>query len=143
MGKLRIVILGMMGRCPYGGQTWLYLNWLRAFAALGHEVYYVEDDTVWPYDPQRETVTDDCAYAVRHIGDCVSRIGLADRWAFRLADRNGACWGMSDAALDELYRSCDVLLNIVGSTDLRDEHLAARLRIYVETDPVTAELRLA
>jgi hypothetical protein len=46
---LRIVILGMMGRCPFGGQTWLYLNWLRAFSRLGHDVWYVEDDSVWPY----------------------------------------------------------------------------------------------
>src|SRR5436190_4564233 len=50
---------------------------------------------------------------------------------------------MSGSELNELYRSCDVLLNIVGATDLREEHLAAKLRIYVETDPVTAELRLA
>ena len=59
MGMLRIVILGMMGRCPFGGQTWLYLNWLRAFSRLGHEVYYVEDDTVWPYDPEKDSVTDE------------------------------------------------------------------------------------
>ena len=30
---LRIVVLGMMGRCPFGGQTWLYLNWLRGLRA--------------------------------------------------------------------------------------------------------------
>ena len=64
MKKLRLVVLGMMGRCPYGGQTWLYLNWLRGLAANGHEVWYVEDDTVWPYDPQQNTVTDDCQYAL-------------------------------------------------------------------------------
>ena len=29
MTKRRLVVLGMMGRCPFGGQTWLYLNWLR------------------------------------------------------------------------------------------------------------------
>src|SRR5689334_19371442 len=63
---LRIVVLGMMGRCPYGGQTWLYLNWLRAFSRLGHDVYYVEDDSVWPYDPTTDSLTDDCVYAVRH-----------------------------------------------------------------------------
>jgi hypothetical protein len=32
---------------------------------------------------------------------------------------------------------------VVGATDLRDDHLAARRRIYVQTDPVIAELRLA
>jgi hypothetical protein len=140
--KLRLVVLGMMGRCPYGGQTWLYLNWLRGLAANGHEVWYVEDDTVWPYDPQQNTVTDDCQYAVRHISSCMEHAGLSGRWAFRLADRKDACWGLSSAKLDELYQSCDGLLNIVGATDLRGQQLAAKFRVYVETDPVTAELRL-
>jgi hypothetical protein len=141
--KLRLVVLGIMGRCPFGGQTWLYLNWLRAFQRLGHEVWYVEDDTVWPYHPERNAISDDCSYAIRHIAQCLERIGLADRWAFRLADRTGCCWGMSDGELNNLYRSADALLNVVGAIDLRDVHLAAPLRIYVESDPVTCELRLA
>jgi hypothetical protein len=141
--RLRLVVMGMMGRCPFGGQTWLYLNWLRAFSRLGNEVWYVEDDTVWPYDPEQNCVTDDCRYAVRHVRSSMERIGLADRWAVRLADRAGASWGMDGRRLDELYRTCDALLNVVGATDLREEHLRAPLRVYVETDPVTAELRLA
>jgi hypothetical protein len=141
--KLRLVILSMMGRCPFGGQTWLSLNWLRGLAGLGHEVWYVEDDSVWPYDPEKDSITDDCSYAVGHVGRCMDRIGLPGQWAFRLADREGACWGMSPARLHELYRTCDALLNVVGATDLREEHMAAPLRVYIESDPVTAELRLA
>jgi hypothetical protein len=141
--KLRLVVLGMMGRCPFGGQTWLYLNWLAGLARLGHEVWYVEDDTVWPYHPERNMVTDDCSYAIRHIAESLDRIGLANRWAYRLADRAGACWGLSEGTLRELYAGCDAILNIVGATDLREEHMAAPLRLYVETDPVVAELRLA
>ena len=143
MTPLRLVVLGMMGRCPFGGQTWLYLNWLSGLRKLGHDLWYVEDDTVWPYDPERNTVTDDCSYAVRHLERCLGRIGLEDRWAFRLADREGACWGLKPHELDDLYRTCDLLLNVVGATDLREEHLAAPFRVYVETDPVVAELRLA
>ncbi len=139
----RLVVLGMMGRVPFGGQTWLYLNWLRGLSGLGHDVYYVEDDTVWPYDPVANTVTDDCTYAVRHLQRSMDAIGLSGKWAFRLADRTGASWGMSDAGLRELFRGCDALLNVVGATDLREDHLLAPLRVYVETDPVTAELRLA
>ena len=141
--KLRIVILGMMGRCPFGGQTWLYLNWLRAFQRLGHEVWYIEDDSVWPYDPIKDTVTDDCSYAVRHISNCMNRIGLSHQWSFRLAGREGKCFGIPPGEIDQLYRSCDVLLNVVGATDLREEHLQAKLRVYVETDPVSAELQYA
>jgi hypothetical protein len=143
VSSLRIVVLGMMGRCPFGGQTWLYLNWLRGLERLGHEVWYVEDDTVWPYDPEKNTVTDDPSYALRHIDDSMSRIGLSDRWAYRLADRKDACWGLGPSDLDRLYGSSDLLLNIVGATDLREEHLAAPFRVYVETDPVIAELQLA
>src|SRR3954465_11912865 len=119
--KLRLVVLGMMGRSPFGGQTWLSLNWLRGFQRLGHDVWYVEDDTVWPYDPVQNSVTDDCTNALKHVSRSLARIGLEDRWAFRLADRQGACWGLGARQLDELYRSCDALLNIVGATDLRDE----------------------
>jgi hypothetical protein len=73
----------------------------------------------------------------------MERIGLPDQWAFRLADRSNACWGLTPRELDDLYRSCDALLNIVGATGLREEHMAAPLRVYVETDPVTLELTLA
>ncbi len=141
--RLQLVILGMMGRSPFGGQAWLYLNWLSGFNSLGHDVWYVEDDTVWPYDPLQNTVTDDCSYAVHHISRCMEHIDLPNKWAFRLADREGACWGLSEPELRELYGSCDALLNIVGATDLREEHLSSRLRVYVQSDPVISELRLA
>jgi hypothetical protein len=141
---LKLVVLGMMGRVPFAGQTWLYVNWLRGLAALGHDVYYVEDDTVWPYDPSAETLTEDCGYATAHIARTMEAIGLGGRWAFRLAGSEGACWGMSPSKLDELYASCDALLNIVGAIALREDvHLAAPVRVYVETDPVVAELKVA
>jgi hypothetical protein len=147
--SLRLVVLGMMGRSPFGGQTWLYLNWLRAFSRMGHDVYYVEDDCIWPYDPEQDTATSDCRYAVRHIASCMERIGLPDKWAFRLAPppwsagEPAETWGMSALQLDELYRSSDALLNVVGATALRADHLAAPYRVYVQCDPVTVELQLA
>ncbi len=161
--KLRFVVFGMMGRCPFAGQSWLSLNWIRGLARLGHEVWYVEDDSVWPFDPVQELSTSDCSYAVRHIARCMQQAGLTDRWAFRLAERKAvcdcasclarwsvrkpfptnACWGLSEAKLDQLYASCDALLNIGGVTSLREEHLAVPLRVYVQTDPVMCELRLA
>ncbi|HWP35418.1 MAG TPA: hypothetical protein VNM66_07470, partial [Thermodesulfobacteriota bacterium] len=141
--RLRLVLLGIMGRAPWAGQTWAYLNWLRAFHRLGHEVWYAEDDSTWPYDPEQETVTDDCRYAVRHVATCLARIGLPDRWAFRLVGREGACWGLEPRRLDELYRTCDALFNVEWSTHLREEHLAAPLRVLIESDPVAPELRYA
>ena len=140
---LRIVLLGTMGQCPYGGPAWLTLGWLRGLQRLGHDVWYVEDDVAWPYDPERETVADDCSYAIRHVEGCLKAIGLEDRWAFRFVGRRDATWGMSSPALDRLYAECDVLVNVFGATVLREEHMAAPVRVYLQTDPVTAELRLA
>jgi hypothetical protein len=120
----------------------MFLNWLRGFQRLGHEVWYVEDLLSWCYDPEQDTMTDDGSYAARHVAACATRIGLGERWTVRRV-ASGACWGLGSAALDTLYRECDALLNISGSCDLRAEHLAAPRRIYVQTDPVTSELRLA
>jgi hypothetical protein len=141
--KLRIVILGIMGQLPFGGQTWLYLNWIRGFSRLGHDVYYIEDDAGWPYDPIQNTRTNDCVYAVKHISRSMEGIGLSNNWAMRHPDRPGACWGMKSDQIDELYTSCDALFNVVGATDLNEKQLQAPLRVYVQTDPVTWELRLA
>src|SRR3990172_3924892 len=77
-----LVLLGMMGRCPFGGQTWLYLNWLRGFHRLGVDAYYVEDDDTWPYDPRANTMTDDPSYAVDYLGGVMRSIGLGDFWAY-------------------------------------------------------------
>jgi hypothetical protein len=140
----KLVVLGMMGRCPFGGQTWLYLNWLSGLARLGHEVWYVEDDATWPYDPRVDAITDDPSYAAGHIARVLGRIGLGQRWAYRALYRGPeACFGLSQAQLERLYRECDALINLCGATVLNDEHLRARRRVYVETDPVTNQLELA
>ena len=139
-----LVVLGMMGRCPFGGQTWLYLNWLRGLSRLGHDVWYVEDDATWPYDPRADSMVDDPSYAVAHIRRSLERVGLGDRWAYRALYRGEeACHGLSREKLVQLYRDCDALLNVCGATVLNDDHLRARRRVYVETDPVTNQLELA
>ncbi len=143
-GRRLLVVLGMMGRCPFGGQTWLYLNWLRGLSRLGHDVWYVEDDATWPYDPQADSLVDDPSYAVAHIRRSLERIGLGDRWAYRALYRGEeACHGLSRERLVQLYRDSDALLNVCGATVLNEDHLRARRRVYVETDPVTNQLELA
>ena len=137
--RLRLVVLGMMGRSPFGGQTWLYLNWLVGLCRLGHDVWYIEDDAAWPYDPEENALTNG-GYAVRHIYRVLRHVGMEDRWAFRLSSQWGRCEGPVSDRIDELYRSSDALLNIVGATRIRKRHRAAPFRVVVETDPVIGEL---
>lgn len=142
--KLKLVVLGMMGRCPFGGQTWLYLNWLRGLARLGHEVWYVEDDATWPYDPRADAISGDPAYAVEYLGRVLAQVGLEGRWAYRaLWQGADACHGLTRAQLLELYRTCDAILNVCGATVLNEDHQLAPRRVYVETDPVGNQLELA
>ena len=142
--KLKLVVLGMMGRCPFGGQTWLYLNWLRGLARLGHEVWYVEDDATWPYDPRADAISGDPAYAVEYLGRVLAQVGLSGRWAYRaLWQGADACHGLTRPQLLELYRTCDAILNVCGATVLNEDHQLAPRRVYVETDPVGNQLELA
>jgi hypothetical protein len=57
--KLRLIVLGAMGRIPYAGMAWEALHYLEGFRRLGHDVYYIEDTAEWPYDPEKDTLTDD------------------------------------------------------------------------------------
>jgi hypothetical protein len=142
--KKLLVVLGMMGRCPFGGQTWLYVNWLRGLARLGHDVFYVEDDATWPYDPRTDTIADDPTYAAAYLEKVLAAIGLEGRWAYRALYRSkDACFGLSREKLVDLYARCDALLNVCGATVLNDDHHRAHRRVYVETDPVTNQLELA
>jgi hypothetical protein len=140
---LRIVMLGTMGRVPFGGHVWVHLNWLRGLRLLGHDVWYVEDGPSWPFDPDQNTFTSDCTYAIRSIQEWLQAIGIVDRWAFRLTADTNTCWGLTEPQLKALYRSCDLLINMGGGTWLYDDQLAAPFRVLLQTDPVTAELRLA
>ncbi len=140
---LRVVVLGMAANIPTAGHTWLFLHWLRGIQMLGHEVWYVEDELSWPYDPIKESRTDDYTYTIGYIRSCLERINLENNWAFRVAERRGNSFGLSDDELDELYATCDVLVNLEGSTALRDVHMEAPLRVLIETDPAGDQLKMA
>jgi hypothetical protein len=139
---MRIAVLGEMGGSPYAGMTWLHLNWIKALVRLGHDVWYVEDNGKWPYDPTLNTLTADSRYAIAHLANALGHIGLGDRWVYR-NPQSGDCHGRSATQLRELYRSADVLLNVCAATALREEHLVVPARVWLETDPVVAQLKIA
>jgi hypothetical protein len=103
----------------------------------------VEDTGSWPFDPDQNQVTADCGYAVRFIERMLSWCGLSSRWAYKSAPNNGRVFGLSDQELAGLYGQADVLLNLTGSTSLRDRQLDVPVRIYLETDPVLPQIEVA
>jgi hypothetical protein len=69
--------------------------------------------------------------------------GFGDSWGYCDASREGAIWGMASERFQALLAGADVLVNLGGVTVLEERHMAAPIRIYVETDPVTPQLGVA
>lgn len=139
----RIVVLGGMAQMPYAGVSWQVLHYLEGFRRLGHDVVYIEDTGNWPYDPDQDGYSNDARPGVRRLEGIMRRHGFGEHWAYRDVSRDGAIWGMSSARFDAVLADADVLVNLSGMTLLREQHMAAPIRIYLETDPVNTQLEVA
>jgi hypothetical protein len=73
----------------------------------------------------------------------LSRFGFQDKWAYVAAHSDNRCYGLSELQVQELYARADAIVNLFGGTILRDEHMRCPIRIYLETDPVVHQLRIA
>ena len=54
---------------------------------------------------------------------------------------DGRVFGLSESRVARLFEEADALVNITGSTVLRDEHRRVPVRVYLETDPVVSQIR--
>lgn len=141
--KKKIAVLGFMANCPIAGVVWQHLHYIVGLQRLGHEVYYVEDTSRIPYNPVQQTPTEDYTYAAQTLKRLSEEFGFADRWAFcpRYKSLEETA-GMSRAALRELYRTADAMLNICGSHELNEDLLLSERVIYVESDPAVEQIKV-
>ena len=141
--KKKIAVLGFMANCPIAGVVWQHLHYIVGLQRLGHEVYYIEDTSRIPYDPVQQTPTEDYSYATATLKRLSEEFGFEGRWAFcpRYISLEETA-GMSRAALRELYRTADAMLNICGSHELNDDLLLSERVIYVESDPSVEQIKV-
>jgi len=135
MSKLRIIVAGMVAQYPVGGVAWDYLQYVVGLARLGHDVYYHEDTWCWPYDPSRNSATDDPTYSaefLRRFFECYAP-ELAGRWHY-LHLHEISC-GMSRRAFDEVARTADLFVNLSGANFFPDSLGPQCLKLFVDTDP--------
>jgi hypothetical protein len=142
LSKPTVVILGILGRTPFAGIAWQVMHFVEGFRRAGFDTYYVEDTGTWPYDRERNVVTDDCSFIVGYIAQIMERCGMEDRWAYQAASKNNRVYGLSAGDLRQLYGRAAALVNLTGATILRDEHLGVPIRIYLETDPVLPQIEI-
>lgn len=132
---MRAVVAGMIGCFPVGGVAWDYAQYALGLEKLGFDVYYLEDSGLETYDPRTGFYSDDPTYGVEFLGESLARLSpsLASRWHFR--DPSGETFGIAPEEINEAVATADVFLNISGGCLLRDEYLACRRKVLVDTDP--------
>ena len=148
MSPLRIVVTGLIAQHPsLGGVAWDYLQYVIGLARLGHDVYYLEDSGQWPYTVDggptgNEWIAYDCTPNVRHLGAVMTRYGLGDRWAYRFPI-TPRWFGMPHRRRREVLATADLLLNISGTLHRPADYRAAQRLVYIDSDPVFTQVKLA
>jgi glycosyltransferase involved in cell wall biosynthesis/lipopolysaccharide biosynthesis glycosyltransferase len=137
-----VVVLGLMTTMPVAGIVWLTIPYLVGLRRLGYDVYYVEAHARTPSMLMRAPDDDGAALAADFIDRVMRRFGFGQSWAYHALHADGRVYGLSEPALQKLYRSADLLFNLHGGTDPLPEHHATGRLVLIETDPVELEIEL-
>lgn len=143
MTARRLVVLGTLASNPYAGMAWMHMQIAAGLRRLGHDVYYFETTSSWPYDPLREAAVGDSDYAVPYLARVAEGFGLGGRWAYRRSYSDKEWLGLGRGRAEGLLAHADAVLNVSGATRLAEEGLKVGRLVYVGTDPVGHELALA
>jgi hypothetical protein len=138
---LRLVVLGTLGSDPYAGMAWMHMQIAQGLLRLGHDVYYFETTSSWPYDPIRQTRVDDSDYTLPYLRRVLESFGLGKRWSYRRSYSDKKWFGLTQARAEELLAHADAVINVTGSTRLAEEGLRVGRLVYLGTDPVAHEIR--
>jgi hypothetical protein len=139
----KVIVFGILFWYPLAGVTYQFLHYLLGLRRLGYDPYYIEDSGRWVYDPQINDLSPEAQGNIDAVAPVLQAHGFAGRWGFRGHYPGGRCYGLSEEQILRLYREADAFLNVTGAQEIREEHLACRRRIYVESDPFAAQVRVA
>lgn len=112
---------------------------------LGHDVYYIEATSAWPYDPVRKMKVQDSNYAVPYLARVAESFGFGGRWGYRRSFSDKEWLGMTRQRGEDLLAHADAVLNVAGATPFlrSDEGLTVGRLVYYGTDPVYHEVLFA
>ena len=136
-------MLGTIASVPYAGMAWMHMQFVVGLLRLGHDVYYLETTSAWPYDPERKACVDDSAYAAPYLARVAAGFGINERWAYRRSYADKAWLGPVAGRASELLAHADAVLNISGATRVAEEGLKVERLVYVGTDPGAHDLGFA
>lgn len=141
--RLRIVLLGYVVRGPLAGPTWHHLQYVLGLRDLGHDVWYFEDSTDYPfcYDPSRGVTDGDARYGLAYTARVFDRAGVGDRWAYFDALDSGGRWhGPAAGRVPAICADADLLINVSGVNPMRPWLERIPRRVLIDTDPVFTQV---
>jgi hypothetical protein len=141
LSSVRIVVTGLLGQYAFGGVTWDYLQYLLGFRGLGHDVWYLEDSGAWPYDPVRQTISEDCTYNVNYLHGIMTEFGFGDRWIYRNG-ADGKFHGAGEAAARGLIKNAALLVNVSSAGWLKDYDFGVKHQMFIDGDPMFCQVNL-
>jgi hypothetical protein len=131
-----------MASNPYAGIAWQDMQYTLGLQRLGHDAYYFEMTSAWPYDPIKASVVNDSTYALTYLNKVAGQFDLDGRWAYRRDYSDSEWFGMPRGRAEAILREADAVFNISGATAASTAGLGDNL-ILVGTDPVIEETRIA
>jgi hypothetical protein len=141
--KPTAIVVGGVGKLPYGGLSFHYLHHVDGLRQLGYEVHYVERQNRPGecYDPRFGTMTDDPTFAVGYLERVLPTFGVGgDRWSF--VDLRENCHGSGWKTLRSRLDRADFVLTIANPTWF-DELERCHRRAYVDGDPLFTQVAMA
>jgi len=138
-----LVVWGYLGSYPFGGMTWQALHYLAGFRRLGFDVWYVQESErpllhAETFEPTREPEAN-ATYLARYM----EAIGLGDRWVLRPPGATACVGALDREGLERLYAGARLVVNVCGAQELLPHHDAIASLVYVQTDPVSDQVRVA
>jgi hypothetical protein len=140
--KGKVVLLHLAVRYPFAGVVWQLLHHLVGFRQLGCDVYYLEDNRAYVYDPVTQTPVADAQRNLKLVGPVLDRFGFRGKWAF-LDPVSEEYFGMDKSHCAALLREADAVINLCGASNPGEEHIANKCLVYLETDPGLFQVKLA
>jgi len=142
MKTRRIVVAGTLACDPWAGMAWMEMQIAAGLLRLGHDVYYIETTSCWPYDPIRRYKVADANYTLPYLERVAASFGLQGRWAYRTSYSDGQWHGMEAAKAEQLLAHADIVLNPAGACRPRTvDGLRVGHQVYLGTDPGYDEIR--
>ena len=138
----KLVVLGMVAKIPVPGVAWQTLHYLVGLRRLGFDPYYVEAHARTP-TMLMQTETDDASAAAASLLDGLLRpYGFGDRWAFEALHDDGRVFGLGERERRRVLADAELIFNLHGGTEPREELVRSERLVYVETDPVQTQIEL-